>query len=211
MSYLVANLPPVKCLVRAEYLYDLEPGHEDQYVSCYWVTVKSIPGKALYFEALLENGTLYDKLPLSAFAWKPLEDYVYPLDHLEIWDAFSYHITVVQKALLKNTRVKVYTKAKELVEGTYLFTIDSCHSDPNVLNTTLSETPDEHKSFNIIRLDNGQFAAQPNNRVIFHDQSLTPAQFDFPGYKVSTKEFICEQSTKWAVDQESFDYEPPAE
>ena len=48
MSYLVANLPPVECYIKKEYLYDFEKGH-GEFEPCYWVTVKSInlpPGVA---------------------------------------------------------------------------------------------------------------------------------------------------------------------
>ena len=50
--------------------------------------------------------------------------------------------------------------------------IDNAHRDRNYLNQNLSEHDPEHKSFNVIKLDNGQFAAQPNNRIVFTDQSL---------------------------------------
>jgi hypothetical protein len=99
-------------------------------------------------------------------------------------------------------------KDKKFYDGYYLFTIDSCHSNPNELDTTLSETPNEHKSFNIIKMDNGQFAAQPNNRLLFYDQSLTPKGLRIPDFKVSTKEFYCEDSTKWSFgDSNDFFYD----
>jgi len=85
-----------------------------------------------------------------------------------------------------------------------LFTIDSCHSEPNELNVSLSQTPNEHKSFNIIKMDNGQFAAQPNNRVLFYDQSLTSNKLTPPDFKVSTHEFFCENAHKWAVEDGYF-------
>ena len=47
------------------------------------------------------------------------------------------------------------------------FTIDNAHRDHSYIDTNFSEHDPEHKSFNVIRLDNGQFAAQPNNRVIW--------------------------------------------
>jgi hypothetical protein len=210
MSYLVANLPPIQCYVRKEFLYDFQKGH-GEYEPCYWVSVKSIKGKALYIESYLTNyGACYDKLPISAYVWKTdvNENELLPLDFLEIWDAFSYNITVIKKELLFGMDAKVYMKDKKFYNGVYMFTIDSCHSEPNELNTTLSETPNEHKSFNIIKLDNGQFAAQPNNRVLFYDQSLTPSGLRIPDFKVSTKEFYCEDSTKWSVgDEDNFFYD----
>jgi len=189
-------------LFKKEYLYDLQKGF-GEFEPCYWVSVKSIKGKALYIESYLSNyGALYDKLPISAYVWKTdiNNEEQLPLDHLEIWDAFSYNITVIKKSTLSGLTCKVFMKNKKMYNGTYIFTIDSCHSDPNELNVSLSETPNEHKSFNIIKLDNGQFAAQPNNRVLFYDQSLTPGGIKTPDFKVSTKEFYCEDGNKWAVD-----------
>lgn len=209
MSYLVANLPPVQCYIRKEYLYDFKSG-EGEFEPCYWVSVKSIKGKALYFESLLTNyGALYDKLPLSAYVWKTkLSEKQLPLDYIEIWDAFSYNISVIKKQMLSGLQCKVYMKDRKLYDGEYMFTIDSCHSEPNELNVSLSETPNEHKSFNIIKLDNGQFAAQPNNRVLFYDQSLTPNGINKPDFKVSTREFFCENGTKWSAgDEDNFFYE----
>tara|TARA_R110000868_G_scaffold61727_5_gene187387 strand:+ start:812 stop:988 length:177 start_codon:yes stop_codon:yes gene_type:complete len=39
-----------------------------------------------------------------------------------------------------------------------------------------------------------------NNRVLFHDQSLTPNGIAKPDFKVSTKEFFCEDGNKWVAD-----------
>ena len=58
LAYLIHNLPPVPVMVRKEYLYDLEKGHEE-YTPGIWISVKSVQGKALYFETLLtEYGAL---------------------------------------------------------------------------------------------------------------------------------------------------------
>ena len=207
--FLVANLPPVECFVRKEYLYDLDGRGEGEYTPAIWVSVKSIRGRALYFESLLtEYGALYDKLPLSAYVWRTELGYELPLDYLEIWDSFSYHITVIEKATLKGLRCAMYAKDKEYYHGEYMFTIDSCHDDPNMLNTTLSETPNEHKSFNIIKLDNGQFAAQPNNRMKWFEQSLIAHETKDPDFKVSTKYFSVEQNPKWSAgNQDQYFYE----
>ena len=209
MSYLVANIPPVDCFVRKEYLYDLtpdpkNPNHllgEGEYVDAIWVSVKSLKGKALWIESLLtEYGSLYDKLPLSAYVWKKDPDNLLPLDTLEIWDAFSYHITVIEKQTLAGVRCAFFGKDKTLHHGEYMFTIDSCHSDPNELNTTLSETPNEHKSFNIMKLDNGQFAAQPNNRMKWFEQSLISSETKQADFRVSTKVFSVEDNPKWSAN-----------
>ena len=67
MAFLIHNSPLVSVHVKKEYLYDLEKGYGETTPGV-WVSIKSVMGKALYFETLLtEYGALYDKLPLSAF------------------------------------------------------------------------------------------------------------------------------------------------
>jgi hypothetical protein len=97
MTTLVANVPPIRVWVRKEYLYDLQKGHGD-YALGYWVTCKSLTGRALYFETYLtEYGALFDKLPISAFlSWDP--DYPdkpkeptpdLALTDLQFWNGFD--------------------------------------------------------------------------------------------------------------------------
>jgi len=199
MAFLIHPLPPTPVYVRKEYLYDLETGHGDLTPGI-WVSVKSVTGKALYFETLLtEYGALYDKLPISAFVWK--EDYypndLLPLDVLQLWDCFDYYLTVTQKPLLSNC--EFFGKDRKIHAGEYAFTIDNCHQDHSLLDTNFSEHDPEHKSFNIIRLDNGQFAAQPNNRVIWRDSSLIPSELKKPDFKVCTQNYRVETEPKWSV------------
>ena len=54
MTTLVANLPATKVWVRREYLRDLRDGH-GEYTLGYWVTCKSLTGRALYFETYLTS------------------------------------------------------------------------------------------------------------------------------------------------------------
>ena len=207
MAFLVANLPPKKVYIKKEYLYDHEKGH-GEFVEGVWVTVKSIQGRALYFETYLpEYGALYDKLPISAFVNSPDIKNNLKLEELELWDAFSYDITVIEKKSIAGVRCKYLAPSKKWYYGEYLFTIDSCHADTNILNVSYSEVPEEHKSFNILELDNGHFAAQPNNRCLFYDKSLTPSKPLQPDFKVSTKYYSVESESKWtAGDDSSFFY-----
>lgn len=199
MSFLVHNLPPVHVFVKKEYLYDLEKGH-GELTPGIWISVKSVQGKALYFETLLTDyGALFDKLPISAFVWKKsfTKCDQLPLDTLQIWDCFDYDITVIRKPLL--SRCQFFGKDKKMHNGEYIFTIDTAHRDTNFLDTNFSEYDPEHKSFNVIKLDNGQFAAQPNNRVIWSDQSLIPDKKERPDFKVCTQNYVVENTPKWSV------------
>lgn len=211
MSFLVSNLPPVNCFVRREYLYDFKSGH-GELEPCIWISLKSIRGQAFRIEVYLPRyGALYDKLPLDAFVSRKtdlkLEEFL-SLDTLQIWDCFSYDMAVIQKAFLRNLSCKFYAKDKKFHHGNYMFTVDHASPDLNMIDTSFSESPEDHKSFNFIELSNGQYAAQPNNRVIFFDAASNPKEMLFPDFKVCTKKYVVETNPKWRLgDSDTVTYE----
>jgi hypothetical protein len=88
-----------------------------------------------------------------------------------------------------------------------MFTVDNCAAD-EYLDMGDSENPEDHKSYNFLELDNGQYAAQPNNRCIFLDAASNPKEMLFPDFKVCTKKYIVEQNPKWAIgDADTVMYE----
>lgn len=201
MAHLIANLPPVRCYVRKEFLYDFEKGH-GEYEPCLWVSLKSIRGEAFRIESYLINyAALYDKLPLHAYVWKTdIEvDKLLPLDYLQIWDCISYDITILDKRMLSGLSCKFLTKSKEWMTGEYMFTVDQAAPDSNVLDVTFAEDIEDHKSFNFLRCDNGQFAAQPNNRLLIFEPSNNPTKLKFPDFKVATKKWSVERNAKWSL------------
>ena len=102
---------------------------------------------------------------------------------------------------------EVRTKTHGSLSGNYLFTIDSYNSDRNSADLTFSEVPDEHKSFNIIELQNGQYAAYPNNRCRIVDPSLSPETTKTPDFLVSTRYYNVEfPNAKWGRLGESEEY-----
>lgn len=214
MSNLITNLPPTKVWVRSEYLEDLQtqPG---KYTLGYWVSCKSIPGRALYFETYLpEYAALYDKLPISAFlSWdSDYQEQPQPpspdlsLTDLQFWNGFDLGITVLKKTLLASMSVEVRTRSAGILKGHYLFTLDQYHHDRNALDLHFSEIPDEHKSHNVIALDNGQIGAYPNNRCRFFDPSLTYNNVKIPNFKASTRYYDVEHAPDWGRLGESKDY-----
>ena len=68
---------------------------------------------------------------------------------------------------LRGKRGKYYGKDKKNYPFEYLFTIDWAHPESNILDTEHSEIPAEHKCAHILALDNGNYAAQPNNRILW--------------------------------------------
>lgn len=206
MSF-VCPLPPIKVLVRPEYLYDFQCAEDAPVVEGIWVSVKALRGEAFRFETYLpQYGALYDKLPISAFYaadWCRVVDSDLPLDMLQIWDALSYHVTVVEKPFLKGLRAEFFAKDKQTYGGEYMFTLDTCSPDPRIPDFTFSETVDEHKSYNVLKLDNGQFALQPNNRCRFYDPAFNPRDMKFPDFKVATRKYRVEQQAKWRLGDTS--------
>jgi len=199
MPELVENIPPVQCLVRSEYLHNLEHGH-GEYEECFWVTAKSIPSRALYIESYIsEYGALYDKLPISAYCWKPVENPL-SLSQLQMWDCLSYSIVCIEKSFMRDRECTVMIPNSSMsLAGQYLFTLDSYGSG------TLAETPNEHKSYNFIKLENGQFGAYPNNRILWKDNSFTPEKQKTPTFKTSTHYFFCETGNEsFAYDDKYF-------
>jgi hypothetical protein len=196
-------------LVRPEYLYDFQCDKDAPLVEGIWCSVKSIKGEAFRFETYLpQYGALFDKLPISAFTWSGQTDGTLPLDVLQIWDALSYHVTVVEKPLLKGLRAQFFAKDKQVYPGEFMFTLDTCSPDPRIPDFTFSESVDEHKSYNVLKLDNGQFALQPNNRCQFFDPAFNPQDMKRPDFKVATKKYRVEQHAKWRLgDTDSFNYE----
>ena len=174
MSELICNLPAQKVFVRKEYLRDLEDGF-GEFVDGVWVSCKSIPGRAFYFETYLpQYGALFDKLPISAFVSRPeIPNPDLPLNNLQFWNCMDYGIVAIHKQFIGSMDYEVLTRDFGLQKGTYIATLDNYHADVNAIDYSTAETPDEHKSFNLLELNNGQFCVYPNNRMRVYDNSLT--------------------------------------
>ncbi len=202
MSYIVASLPPIKCFVRKEFLYNFERG-QGELEPAIWVSLKALRGQVFRIESLLPNyAALYDKLPIHAYVWKT-EHGNLPVDTLQLWDCMGYRFTIIEKIGLRNLGVKFLGKDKEWHHGSYLFTVDFC-ADEMTLDTGFTEQAEEHKSFNFIRLENGQFAAQPNNRCLWYDQSLIPSEVKFPDFQAARQIYSVDGTRKWAADDNWF-------
>ena len=203
MSYIVASLPPLKCFVRREFLYNFEKGH-GEYEPAIWVSIKALRGQVFRIESLLPNyGALYDKLSIHAYVWHTDNPSALPIDTLQLWDCMGYRFTVVEKIGLRNLGVKFMAKDKTWVFGQYLFTVDFC-ADGQDLDTGFTEQAEEHKSFNFIRLDNGQFACQPNNRCLWYDQSLIPNETKCPDFQASRHIWTVDGTRKWSAGDNWF-------
>ena len=69
MAYLNANIPATYAQVRREYLYDLKE-HHGEVEDCLLFGIASITGRPVLFHAIMENGAIFYRLPISAFIQK---------------------------------------------------------------------------------------------------------------------------------------------
>jgi hypothetical protein len=198
MSQLVVNIPCKKVWVRKEYLTDHQFGH-GEFVEGVWVTAKSLPGRAFYFETYLpEYAALYDKLPISAFLNQPsLPDPDLDLPNLQFWNCMDYGVECIKKKHIGELDFEVRTRHFGTLKGQYLFSLDNYHPENDIVDCGTSELPEEHKSHNCILLENGQFALYPNNRMRIYSPSRTPEVPKTPDFKVSTRFYQVENGLKW--------------
>ena len=197
MAYLNANIPPIYCKLRKEYLYDLKEHHGES-EDCVIIGITSIPGRAILFNIMLPNGACFWRLPISAFFQKSFDRANVPnmqAHELELWNSFSYYPSVTTFDYLIGEQGRYLGLDKKFYAGEYQFTIDWAHPEPNILDVEHSEIPDEHKCAHILALTNGNYAAQPNNRILWNVGSYTTDN-SWPDYKV--------QTTVWNVENKGY-------
>ena len=158
----------------------------------------------------MENGAIFYRLPITAFiqrGFQPASVPIRRLDELQLWNCFSYYPAVHSWDILEAQAGKYIGKDKKWHHGKYLFTVDFAHPESNILDTDHSEIPHEHKCAHIIALDDGNYAAQPNNRCIWDIPSFT-VKNNIPDWKVQTSEWNVENTSKWRTeDTDNFFYE----
>ena len=208
MAYLNANIPATYAQVRREYLYDLS-GHVGEAEDCVIFGMASLSGSAILFHAIMENGAVFYRLPISAFIQRGFDVQEVPrprLDELELWNCFSYYPSVICFDAL-SVAGKYWGKDKKWHTGSYLFTVDWAHPDSNIVDTDHSEVPQEHKCAHIMALDDGNYAAQPNNRILWHIPSFT-VRDEVPDWNVNHQVWSVEDSREWrTADTDKFFYD----
>jgi hypothetical protein len=133
-------------------------------------------------------------------SWKDPSDKK-PLDYLQLWDCFGESVTVTTYEYLAQSRVQVVFKDGTKEWGNYMMTFDW-------YNNPYSQEPTQYKAAHLIKLDDGNFALQPNNRLVWKDMSFTTKPFpDKPDWKVDNKDWVCEAvSDRWIIHNENDNY-----
>lgn len=192
-----ASIPHFYCLVRAEYLYNLRE-HRDDLVEAMIVGVRSRAGRALTFHVILENGAMYEGLPVTALVHKTNAPEL-KLEELELWDCFGENVAVTAFDALKGMNVEVYGGQirNDWYRGTYMMTFDWWGDG-------FSDTPAHHKNAHLIKLENGCFALMPNNRLRWLDSSFIRPFDERPDYQINTQLFSAE--TGFDPKEDRFSY-----
>ena len=189
-----ADIPQFYCLLRAEYAYDLQ-SHHGEFIPVLVFAVDSVSGRAIGFDVLTDFGAMFARLPISALVHKE-EAPKLPLDHLELWNNFSYCVEAHEYGAIRSLRCEVLLKDRKWYPGVYMFTL-SWYGDP------YAEDPGEggFKRAHIVKLDNRCFTAQPNNRMRWYEASFITKPFPQKAdFKTNSHVWNCENGTKWATE-----------
>lgn len=189
MATLNVDIPRFYCLLRKEFLYD-GTAHHGEFIKVCVFGVASVYGRALGFHVLTENGAVIWRLPIHAFCHRA-DAVVRPLDWLQFWDCFSYDVTCTAFDRLANCRVRVRLRDNSSVGGQYLFTLDWFGNEDS------EEAGDGgHKCAHVLALDDGNFAAQPNNRVQWFCPAFVTPWKETPDYLTNTRIWKVERETE---------------
>ena len=209
MAYLNANVPPIYAQIRREYLYDLKK-HREKLKTVLSLVLALLQVGAYYGMLLWKTVQYFIAYQLARLFKRDLTHATCPQEDLMNYSSgivFSYYPAVTSWDILESQAGKYIGKDKKWHSGKYLFTIDFAHPEANILDTDHSEIPHEHKCAHIIALDDGNFAAQPNNRCIWDIPSFT-VKDNIPDWKVQTSEWNVEDSRAWRTeDTDKFFYE----
>lgn len=154
------NIPLIYTHVR---LSELTQDEQTGLVECRIFGACSLPGRAILFHVQLNNGAVYYRLPISSFRETIFSDPQFKLSQLQPWDCPSSEMEVITYHWLANQLVECLKL--DNVQGKYITTFD--WQGPG----TTAEIAHEHKCLHLIKLNNGQFALQPNNYLLWMEKS----------------------------------------
>lgn len=153
---------------------------DDDFEPCVIFGVTSIPSRALHFSILCESGAQWARIPLHMLRWELSalgRSPEHSLTDLQMWDSHGWDFSVTRYEYLREMGCRFRKRDGSLVPASYWFTLD--HTDNGY-----SQYPPEHKCYHLLLLEDGsgQIAAQPNNRIVWRDDSFVK-----PGHPLDYK------------------------
>ena len=139
------------------------------YDRCVIFGVTSLPSRALHFSIMTEVGSQWARIPLHKLRHTEPEENAprHQLPQLQSWDCHGWDFSVTAYEYLREMGCSYRTRDGLMVPASYWFTLD--HTDNG-----FSQYPPEHKCYHLLLLEDGsgQIAAQPNNRILWNDDSF---------------------------------------
>lgn len=171
---------------------------------CTVFAVASLIGQVPLFHFHTEDGGVWWRMPIHAFCSKP-DSPALDLEELMLWDSFSYYCEAIRFDWLINKKVEYKSRSGVMRAGRYLFTLD--WYDPN--GTSIAEAPGQHKCGHVIELDDGNYAIQPNNRLLVYDPSVTTRYGKMVCERlISDRIWTVEDKPKWRLsDDDRYDFD----
>lgn len=191
-----ADIPRIECFLRAEFAYDLQGPHEGEYIPCVIFGIASIESRAIGWHCMTNRGAQIGRLPLHAFCWRECDGL--GLEVIELWDCFSYRPDVHRYEYLAERQCRVHLRDGQVHRGSYLFTVDW-------YGNRYSEDAGDlgWKCAHILKLDDGNFAAQPNNRILWYDQAMIAEPYpegEKPDYVLNTHTYSVEGKSRYTTE-----------
>jgi hypothetical protein len=136
-------------------------------VPCVIFGVASVPNRALGFHVVLEGGAQYARVPIHALRHGREWVSSVALRDRQAWECFGYEITVTTFAYLREAgcTLLVGPKRKEGLSARYWCSLDW-------YDNGFSDDPEQHKILHLIAVEDGTFAAMPNDRLRWYDESF---------------------------------------
>lgn len=171
------DTPFIHCWVKDRFLYngdETKKGLTEGYI----FAVTCLFNRALLFSVHLKTGAVFSRLPINAFLHEKIDNHdEFDLEQLEPWLVMADKHAIIEHRYFKEYDIIV--RAPEFQgKGRYVLTIDAIEGG-------FAQHPYEHKTFNIIAMENGHFAAMPNNFCIFKDEHFTDTT-ELPHYRRNT-------------------------
>ena len=189
-----ADIPQFYCKMRAEYAYDLQ-GHFGEFFNVLVFAVDSVYGHAVGFDVMTDFGAMFSRLPVSALVHKETAPSI-SLDYLQLWNNFSYSVEAHEYSSLRHLQCETILKDGIWYPAEYMFTL-------SWFGNKLSEDPGEggFKRGHVLKLQNGNFGIQPNNRIKWYEPSFITKPFPTnPDFQTNSYVWNCETSPKWITE-----------
>lgn len=150
------DIPEFRTRIRSEFLYDMDPAYEGQDEFCTVYAVSSYKGHYLTFKVLLENGSMFDYIPIHALTHFPSYPNRLSLEELMFGKTCpDFSISVTTHKILKSAATKRacwFPKSKTwMIIDNYICSVDWFLDNQNG---------------HLVVLSNGQFALVPNHKML---------------------------------------------